>query len=102
MHDPNSSCAICNRPLGLVRVDEHHLIPKTFRGKVTIPLHRICHTKIHATFAERDLAHYYFTTERILEHTEIQKFVLWVKKKPIDFYDKNDETRDRKRKRRKK
>ena len=62
-------------------VDEHHLVPKTFGGKETFTLHRICHRKIHATFTERELLNYYNTFERLRDHTEIQKFVAWVKKK---------------------
>ncbi len=93
-------CCICNRELGDVRVDKHHLIPKTFGGKVKIKIHRICHQKVHATFSERELSHYYHTPERLLEHEQIQTFIKWVQKKPLDFYSKNDETEDRRRKRR--
>lgn len=96
MHD---SCPLCDRPLGTVRIQEHHLVPKTFKGRETVKIHQICHQKIHATFSERELLHYYHTAERLLEHEQIQKFVAWVKKKPIEFYDKNDDTKARKRKR---
>jgi hypothetical protein len=80
-------------------VEDHHLIPRTFKGKDTIPLHRICHAKIHATFSERELQHYYHTPDRILESEEIQKFVKWVARKPLEYYTKNDETKSRKSKR---
>jgi len=93
-------CAICSRPLNEVMVENHHLIPRTFKGKHTIPLHKICHAKIHATFSERELSHYYHTPERILENEEMKKFVLWVSKKPTDYYNKNEQTRNRKDKRR--
>lgn len=81
-------------------VDEHHLIPKTFGGKETFTLHRICHRKIHATFTERELLNYYNTFERLRDHTEIQKFVAWVKKKPNNYYSGTNETQARKGKRR--
>lgn len=93
-------CPICNRELGNQMIDEHHLIPKTFGGKETFTLHRICHRKIHATFTERELLNYYHTWDRIKEHSEFQKFILWVQKKPIDYYSGSDETQDRKKKRR--
>jgi hypothetical protein len=93
-------CGLCNRELGEVRIEEHHLVPKTFKGKDTVPLHKMCHQKIHSTFAERELLHYYHTFERLLEHEEIQKFVAWISKKPPEYYDKNNDTKDRKRKRR--
>lgn len=94
-----SNCCICGRELGGV-VQAHHLIPKTFKGSETVDIHKMCHQKIHATFSERELQKYYHTPERILEHAEIVKFVRWVSKKSVDFYDKNDDTKGRKRKRR--
>ena len=92
-------CCICHRPLGDVHIEEHHLLPKTFKGRDTVPIHKVCHQKIHATFAERELLNYYHTADRIREHEQMQKFIKWVKNKPLDYYDKNDDTKDRKRKR---
>jgi hypothetical protein len=93
-------CPVCNRELGDVLIDKHHLIPKTFGGKDTFPIHKVCHRKIHATFTERELLNFYNTFERINAHPEIGKFVNWVKNKPIDFYSGSDETSNRKNKRR--
>lgn len=92
-------CCICHRPLGDVRIEEHHLLPKTFKGRDTVPVHKVCHQKIHATFSERELLNYYHTADRIREHEQMQKFIKWVKNKPLDYYDKNDDTKDRSRKR---
>lgn len=92
------TCKICKRELG-ANIDEHHLIPKTFKGKETVTLHKICHRKIHSILTERELANYYNTIERLLEHPEIQKFVKWVAKKDIDYYSGSDETKTRKGKR---
>lgn len=94
------TCPLCERLLGTENIDDHHLIPKTFRGKELVSLHKICHRKIHATFTERELLHYYHTVERLREHSEIQKFVTWVQKKSPEFYDCSDETNRRKAKRR--
>jgi hypothetical protein len=80
------TCPLCSRELGN-DVNKHHLIPKTFKGKDTVTLHRICHRKIHSVFTERELLKHYHTIERLLEHEEIQKFVSWVSKKDPDFYD---------------
>jgi hypothetical protein len=93
------NCPICNRPLGSIRIEEHHLIPKTFKGKETISLHGVCHRKIHSVFTERELQHYYFTIERLLENEHIQTFVKWVSKRPPEFYDSTKETSARKSKR---
>jgi hypothetical protein len=93
-------CPLCRRPLG-VATEQHHLVPKTFKGAETVELHRICHRKIHATFSERELKNRYHTIERLLEHDDIRAFVDWVRNKDRDFYDSNKFTRElRKRKRR--
>lgn len=75
-------------------------MPKTFKGKEKIPLHNICHRKIHATFTERELANYYHTVERIMENEDMQKFAEWVAKKDPAYYSGSDETMQRKGKRR--
>jgi hypothetical protein len=93
------NCPICGREL-INNVDDHHLIPRTFKGKETISLHRICHQKLHTVFTERELFKYYNTIERILENEDIQKFIKWVARKHPDFYDGNKDTAQRKRKRR--
>lgn len=97
-HDPDQECGICGRPLGTTDVQFHHLIPKTFKGTVTVPLHKICHQKAHATFTERELLSFYHTLERIRDHEIMKKFIMWVRKKPPEFYDKNDRA-NRKKKR---
>lgn len=93
-------CPLCKRELGTENIDEHHLIPKTFKGKETVKLHRICHRKIHATFTERELLQYYHTIERLLENEHIQSFTKWVKGKRPDFYVGTDDSSERKSKRR--
>lgn len=93
-------CPICKRPFGDPKlVQFHHLIPKTFKGTDGIDIHKICHQKIHATFTERELLHVYHTVEVICEHEEMAKFIKWVSKKDPDFYDKNDDTAARHKKR---
>jgi hypothetical protein len=92
-------CPLCERELG-ASTDYHHLIPATFKGKETIALHRICHTKLHSIYTEREMLRYYHTVERLKENEEIKKFIKWVKKKYPDFYDHNKDTAERKRKRR--
>lgn len=93
-------CPICNRELP-DNYEEHHLIPKTFKGKELIKIHPVCHRKLHATFSEREMQKYYNTIERLLEHEDIKTFVEWVKNKPIDFYIKTKDSNTRKSKRRK-
>lgn len=59
----------------------------------------MCHQKIHATFAEGELLIYYNTVENITDHPEMKKFIKWIRKKPPEYYDKNDDTKSRKKKR---
>lgn len=94
------SCGICGRELGTILVEEHHLIPKTFKGKVTVPLHKICHQKLHTVFSERELLLYYHTFDRILENEVMQVFVKWVANKDPGFYIKSKDTKERNGKRR--
>jgi hypothetical protein len=80
-----NSCPLCNRTLA-EKPSKHHLIPRTFKGRDIVLLHRVCHRQIHATFTERELLNYYHTIERILENGNIRKFVTWIKDKPPDFH----------------
>ncbi len=83
-------CPLCQRELGEDKNwNEHHLIPKCKKGKETISLHKVCHNKIHSVFKESELSKYYHTIERLLENEEIQKFVVWIARKPVDFYVKH-------------
>ena len=89
-------CLICLRKMYLgSSVDEHHLIPKTFGGKETVTIHRICHQKIHSLFTERELQKQYHTIEALKTHPEMGKFILWVSKKPPMFYDHNDSLKNK-------
>ncbi len=82
------TCPLCGRVLiDGPSVNEHHLVPRSHRGRETVRMHRICHNKIHAVFTERELAQYYHSAERLLEHEDIRKFVNWVKKKDPMYYD---------------
>ena len=82
--DNNSYCPLCKRPLP-ENPSKHHLIPKSFKGKETVLLHRICYRQIHANFTERELLNYYHTIDRLLKNERIQKFVKWVENKPPEF-----------------
>ena len=89
-------CQICGREMiSGDSVNEHHLIPKTFKGKETITLHKVCHSKIHSVFTERELYHHYHTPERIREHPEMEKFIKWVRKKEPEFKARNRTTNDK-------
>lgn len=91
---PVGECPLCGRPLFEgPSINEHHLLPKTYKGKETVLIHKICHSKIHSVFTERELYDHYHTPERLLSHPEIEKFVKWVRKKDPEFMDRNRATR---------
>jgi hypothetical protein len=93
-------CLICGRELVPGKsVNEHHLVPKTYKGRETITIHIICHTKIHSVFSEKELNDYYHTPERLREHPEMAKFIKWVRKKEPEFRDRNEPVGGRKRRR---
>jgi hypothetical protein len=81
-------CPLCKRELA-PPISRHHLVPLSQGGKGgdVVLMHNICHNKVHAVFNEKELARSYPTVEKILENEDIQKFVKWVRKKPLDFFD---------------
>ncbi|MEM6700747.1 MAG: HNH endonuclease [Bacteroidota bacterium] len=84
-------CPLCQRELGEINISKHHLIPKSKGGTFgeTVMLHNICHQKIHSVFSEKELRDDYNTIEKLLAHEQIAKFVKWVAKKEIGFYERN-------------
>lgn len=84
-------------------VDEHHLVPKSKRGKEKEPVHVVCHRKIHSSISEADLNHWWNTWERLRTHPDIAKFIPWVRKqfkRDPEYIDVHRDTKSRKRKRR--
>jgi hypothetical protein len=81
-------CPICERPIPDSQKDAHHLIPKSRGGKHTEYLHRICHRQIHALFSETELAVTFNTANALQQHSEMRRFIQWVKSKPNHFYEK--------------
>lgn len=83
-------CPLCGRELlDGPSVNEHHLVPRSHRGREKARVHRICHNKIHSVFSEKDLARYYHTWERILENEEMRRFVEWVRRKDPSYFDRH-------------
>ena len=76
-------CPLCDRPLG-ARSEKHHIIPKSRGGTEMVPLHPICHRKIHSVFSNRELE-LLGTIEALRRNAEIAKYVKWVSKRPPDF-----------------
>lgn len=81
---PPDACALCRRPLG-VRVEWHHVVPRSEGGVETVPLHPICHRTIHAAADNAALARA-ATLEAIRDWPSISRFLAWVADKPADFH----------------
>ena len=83
-------CPLCGRTMVPgPTADEHHLVPKSQKGRDKFLVHRICHTKIHATLSEKELARRYHTWEALRAQPEIAAFIEWVKKKPPQYVGRN-------------
>jgi hypothetical protein len=82
--EPPPVCALCERPLG-AKVEWHHLVPKSEGGRVTAPVHPICHRTIHATLPNAELARSYADPTTLRAHPAIARFLRWVADKPADF-----------------
>ena len=77
-------CALCERPLG-AKVEWHHLIPKSQGGRVTAPVHPICHRTIHALVSNRHLATEFAEIEVLRARPDVQRYLRWIADKPPDF-----------------
>ena len=81
-------CPICEREIPPAQMDAHHLIPRSKGGRETQYLHRICHRQIHALFTETELARRLNSAEAIRQQPQMQRFIEWVKNKPVGFYER--------------
>ena len=86
--EPARCCPLCGRllPDGPT-VDVHHPVPRSLGGTVAVPMHRVCHRKLHATFTERELAGYGDDWDRLRALPELAAFVRWVARRPPEFHD---------------
>lgn len=84
-------CPLCRRPIpeGAPQ-SRHHLVPRLRGGKRgdTVLLHQICHSEIHATLSETELARDYNSIEALRAHPRLAKFIAWVAKRPPGFRSK--------------
>ena len=78
------ACALCERPLG-ARVEWHHLVPKSEGGRVTAPVHPICHRTIHALVPNAELARAFADPAALRARPDVARFLRWIADKPPDF-----------------
>ncbi|RST29982.1 HNH endonuclease [Sphingomonas ginkgonis] len=82
--DPES-CWLCARPLGR-RVEQHHPVPKSRGGRLTVPVHPICHRTLHARFTNVELAKTDGERDALAADPELARFLAWIGGKPPDFH----------------
>ena len=85
-------CPLCQRPIPPdARQSLHHLVPKlrSDKGGPTVLLHQICHTEIHRSLTEAELARNYATIEPLRAHPRLAKFIAWVSKRPPGFHSRS-------------
>lgn len=80
-------CELCDREIVDTEISIHHLIPKANNGAggPTAKLHQICHKQIHALFTNIQLTNTYNTIYKLKAHNDVDRFIKWVSKKPINF-----------------
>lgn len=78
-------CWLCGRVLG-TRVEWHHPIPKSRRGRYVVPVHPICHRAIHANFTNAELAKLPPQADALKSNAELARFLDWIASKPPDFH----------------
>ncbi|EMR01882.1 HNH endonuclease [Cesiribacter andamanensis] len=80
----HQQCALCERQVGSVSL--HHLVPREEGGRFseTVPLCQPCHSTIHRTYSNRELARLYHTIPLLQQAPGLQKYLNWIRKRPIE------------------
>jgi hypothetical protein len=74
-------CPICLHAYRPDRMNKHHLVPKSRKGKITIVICRNCHRQIHAVYSEKELERNFGTLEALLAAEQLQSWIAWVRKR---------------------
>ncbi len=77
-------CALCEREVKMLTY--HHLVPKQKGGKhtETVPLCQPCHTTLHITFTNAQLATVYNNIPALQQAAALQKYLHWIKNKSLE------------------
>jgi len=79
------TCWLCTRPVG-DKIEYHHPIPKSRGGRVTEPVHPICHRTLHRTLTNKQLEAIGGDVAKLRADPEIARFIAWIANKPADFH----------------
>ena len=61
-------------------------MPKAKKGRVTVPVHPICHRTIHALYANAALARFGADREALVAEPAMSRFLALIANKPPDFH----------------
>lgn len=77
-------CALCERYVNTT--SKHHLTPKQKGGKygATVPLCQPCHTTLHRTFSNKELADNFNNIPALRQSDRLQTYLNWIKVRPIE------------------
>jgi len=68
-------CPLCGRT---ARLTDHHLVPRTRKGKETVPICEGCHRAVHAFFSNKELETRYNTVDALMADVGFAKQIRWI------------------------
>lgn len=77
-------CELCEREVQ--ELSRHHLVPREEGGRygATAELCQPCHSTLHLTFSNRELAVHYNSIPALQKAEQLQKYLKWVKTKRLE------------------
>ena len=77
-------CELCEREV--VRTSKHHLLPKQKGGRhtPTVDLCQPCHSTIHHTFTNAELAWRFTTLESLRNAEQMLAYLVWIRKRRVE------------------
>lgn len=77
-------CELCRREVQ--SLSRHHLVPREEGGRygATAELCQPCHSTIHLSISNQELAQQYNTIESLQSAEPLQKYLRWVKNKRVE------------------
>lgn len=77
-------CELCGREV--LALSRHHLVPREEGGRygATAELCQPCHSTLHLTFNNKELALFYNSIPALQQAEPLQKYLKWVKTKRLE------------------
>ncbi|MDI1480078.1 hypothetical protein [Polyangium sp. y55x31] len=69
-------CPLCERPN--LNPSDHHLVPRSRGGKLTLAICRDCHHAVHAVLTNKELEARYHTVAELVAHPELAKMIAFI------------------------